>query len=297
MTSTDDPLTGEAPTPCGTSHPFVIAEIGVNHDGDPARAEALVDAAAEAGADAVKFQWFEPRRLLSRSAGLAAYQAAAGELDPITMLDRLRLDADGLERARLRAVHHGLRSVVTVFSPELVGEADRLAWDLYKTASPDVVNRPLLEAVASTGRPMIISTGGATVSEVRQALEWIPESRPTLLHCVSSYPTPIESSALGGIGALARAFGTTVGYSDHTVSVHAGGLAVAAGARVLEKHLTWNRDAEGPDHAASLEPEAFGEYVRFARQSARMLGASDKIPSPLEQRRHGDLPTVRRGTA
>ena len=283
MTSIDDQYLVDGREPCGIADPFVIAEIGVNHDGDPARAESLVDAAAEAGADAVKFQWFEPRRLLSRSAGLAAYQAAAGEHDPITMLDRLRLDADGLERARLRVVHHGLRSVVTVFSPELVEEADRLAWDLYKTASPDVVNRPLLEAVSSTGRPLIISTGGATVSEVGLALEWIPERRPTLLHCVSSYPTPLESSALGGIRALARAFGMTVGYSDHTVSVHAGGLAVAAGARVLEKHLTWNRDAEGPDHAASLEPEAFGEYVRFARQSARMLGASDKIPSPLEQ--------------
>ena len=283
MTSIDDPHLVDGREPWGTADPFVIAEIGVNHDGDPARAEAMVDAAAEADADAVKFQWFEPRRLLSRSAGLAAYQAAAGEHDPITMLDRLRLDADGLERARLRAVHHGLRSVVTVFSPELVEEADRLAWDLYKTASPDVVNRPLLEAVASTGRPMIISTGGATMAEVRLALEWIPERRPTLLHCVSSYPTPLESSALGGIRALDRAFGVTVGYSDHTVSVHAGGLAVAAGARVLEKHLTWNRDADGPDHSASLGPEAFGEYVRFARQSARMLGASDKIPSPLEQ--------------
>ena len=284
MTSIDDSHLVDGREPWGIADPFVIAEIGVNHDGDPARAEALVDAAAEAGADAVKFQWFEPRRLLSRSARLAAYQAAAGEHDPITMLERLRLDADGLERARLRADHHGLRSVVTVFSPELVKEADRLAWDLYKTASPDVVNRPLLEAVASTGRPMIISTGGATMSEVRLALEWIPGRRPTLLHCVSSYPTPIESTALGGVRALARAFGmVVVGYSDHTVSVHTGGLAVAAGAHVLEKHLTWNAEAEGPDHSASLGPEAFKQYVEFARQSARMLGGPDKIPSPLER--------------
>ena len=103
MTSIDQPHHVDGLESLSTADPFVIAEIGVNHDGDPARAEALVDAAAEAGADAVKFQWFEPRRLLSRSARLAAYQAAAGEHDPITMLERLRLDADGLERARLRA--------------------------------------------------------------------------------------------------------------------------------------------------------------------------------------------------
>lgn len=283
MTPLDAAQPPEGRLPHGTSDPFVIAEIGVNHDGDPARAEALVDAAADAGADAVKFQWFEPRRLLSRSARLAAYQAAAGEDDPIAMLDRLRLDADGLERARVRAVHHGLRTVVTVFSPELVEPADRLKWDFYKTASPDVVNRPLLEALAATGKPIIISTGGATMSEVRLALEWIDGTFPTLLHCVSSYPTPIESTTLQGIRALSSAFELTVGYSDHTVSVHTGGLAVASGARVLEKHLTWNRDALGPDHSASIDPEAFKEYVRFAREARVMMGDPGKTPLAVER--------------
>lgn len=267
----------------GESDPFVIAEIGVNHDGDPARAESLVDEAADAGADAVKFQWFEPRRLLSRSAELVAYQKASGEHDPISMLDRLRLDADGLERARLRAVHHGLLSVVTVFSPELVVEADQLEWDLYKTASPDVVNRPLLEALSSTGKPLIISTGGASLSEVHQAVNWIEPHSPALLHCVSSYPTPIESAMLGGIQALASEFDLVVGYSDHTVSTRSGGLAVACGARILEKHLTWNREANGPDHSASIEPEEFLRYVRFARDARAMIGRSGKNPLPLER--------------
>ena len=316
MTSEEDPQSSRD-TAFGSADPFVIAEIGVNHDGDPARAESLVDSAAAAGADAVKFQWFEPRRLLSRSARLAAYQAAAGEQDPIEMLERLRLDEDGLERARVRAVDHGLRTVVTVFSPELVPSADLLDWDLHKTASPDIVNRPLLEALASTGRPMIISTGGATLSEVRSALAWIEDVRPTLLHCVSSYPTPLDSASLGGIGVLSSEFGLTVGYSDHTVSIHSGGLAVAAGARVLEKHLTWNRDAEGPDHSASVDPEGFSRYVRFARDSRLMMGASGKTPLPVEHdvmtssRQsvailrdlpeghvivHGDLTTMRPGT-
>ena len=268
---------------CWKVDPYVIAEIGVNHDGDPGRAEALVDAAAEAGADAVKFQWFEPKRLLSRSARLATYQRNSGEHDPRVMLDRLRLDAEGLERARRRAEGHGLDSVITVFSPELVIEANQLSWDVYKTASPDVVNRPLLEASAATGRPLIISTGGATLFEVRDAVEWVRPSAPALLHCVSSYPTPIESTSLAGILALDSEFGLTVGYSDHTVSIHAGGLAVASGARILEKHLTWNREAEGPDHAASIEPDDFAAYVRFARKARVMVGKSGKAPLPLER--------------
>lgn len=130
---------------------------------------------------------------------------------------------------------------------------------------------------------MIISTGGATLSEVRHAVDWLEGCRPALLHCVSSYPTPLESASLAGIEALSSAFDLVVGYSDHTVSTRTGGLAVAAGARILEKHLTWNREADGPDHSASLDPDGFREYVRFAREAGSMLGDPCKAPLPLER--------------
>ena len=268
--------------PGGSRDPFVIAEIGVNHDGDPDRAVELVDHAAAAGADAVKFQWFEAARLVSNSAGLAAYQREAGEEDVGAMLQRLELDPDAMERVVQRARHHGLLAVVTAFSAELVPEAARLDWDLFKTASPDLVNRPLLEALAGVGRPMILSTGGGTMKEVQTALDWVKPVRCALLHCVSSYPTPPDQAALGGIKALANRFRVPVGYSDHTSGWETGGLAVACGATILEKHLTWNVQAPGPDHAASLPPDLFGRYVDFARSSARMVGEAVKEVLPIE---------------
>ncbi len=262
--------------------PFVIAEIGVNHDGDPGRAVELVDLAAGAGADAIKVQWFKAERLVSRSAGLAPYQRDSGEHDVASMLGRLELDADAMECVIRRARHHGMLALVTVFSPELVPDAARLDWDIFKTASPDIINRPLIEALAGTGRPLVLSTGGSTMSEVAEALDWVDPSRCALLHCVSSYPTPPEQAALGGIRALAEHFGMPVGYSDHTPGWETGGLAVASGATILEKHLTWNVHASGPDHAASLSPEDFGRYVRFARSSASMLGSQEKLVLPIE---------------
>ena len=270
----------------GISSPFVVAEIGVNHDGDPARALELVDAAASSGADAIKMQWFEAKRLVSASADLVDYQKAAGETDPTGMLQRLELDRDAMVAVIDRARTHGLKSIVTVFSPELVPVAAELEWDAFKTASPDLVNRPLLEALAGDGRPLILSTGCSTIPEISDALDWVGRKNLALLHCVSSYPTPVADAALGGIPALAETFGLPVGYSDHTTDPCTGGLAVAAGASILEKHLTWNVDAPGPDHAASMSPGRFGEYVAFARRSALMFGRRTKhvLPSESEVR-------------
>ncbi|MCH2145814.1 MAG: N-acetylneuraminate synthase family protein [Phycisphaerales bacterium] len=267
----------------GLADPMVIAEIGVNHDGDPERALQLVDHAAGCGADAIKVQWFRASSLLSTEAALVEYQRASGEQDPASMLERLELGPSSMQEVLERARHHGLLAIATVFSPDLVGEAAALDWDMYKTASPDLVNRPLLEALAGLDRPMILSTGGATLDEVEQALGWVGDSRVALLHCVSSYPTPPEHAALGGIRALARAFDRPVGYSDHTLGWETGGLAVAAGATILEKHLTWNRSAIGPDHASSLDPELFGRYVESARRAVGMMGANTKQVLPIER--------------
>lgn len=269
--------------------PYVIAEIGVNHDGTVERALELVDAAARAGADAVKLQLFSAEMLMSKEACLAAYQRAAGEADPFDMLRRLEMSVDQMSPIVAGAHEAGIHAIVSVFSVELVGEAQRLPWDAYKTASPDIVNRPLLEALAQTMKPLIVSTGTATLDEVERAVRWVPSvfDRLALLQCVSSYPTPPDRAALGGIAALAEVSPGPVGYSDHTSAVETGGLAVAAGASMLEKHLTYSRTAVGPDHAASLDPAAFAEYVRGARRAHTMLGPARKIVLDVEREVRG----------
>ncbi len=273
----------------GHDHPtYIIAEIGVNHDGDPLTAQRLIRAAADAGADAVKLQWFSAESLIGHDAPLAEYQRASGESSPFEMLRRLELPehayADLLDLAHTL----GLHAVVTVFSPELVSVAARLPWNAFKVASPDLINRPLLDALTSTDAPIIISTGAARHDEIVNSLFRYGHAA---LHCVSAYPVPDCNAHLNGIAALrsivrcelppARAH-LPVGYSDHTASVHTGALAVAAGACILEKHLTHDRTAPGPDHAASLDPGQFTQYVHEARRAWTTLGPRELCLQSIE---------------
>lgn len=271
--------------PIGAGHPpYVIAEIGVNHDGRLDRALSLVDAAARAGADAVKFQCFRAAMLLSRAAQLADYQRDHGASGPFDLLQGLELSDDHLAQVIEHAHKLGLHAIVTVFSVELVEPMARLGWDGFKTASPDLIHRPLVEALADTGRPLILSTGAATLDEVRRTLSWLPPGGfVALMQCVSAYPTPDASAALGAMHALAALTNAPIGYSDHTVAMDTGALAVAAGAALLEKHLTHDRNATGPDHAASLDPSQFAEYVRLARRAWDMLGSDGKVILPIER--------------
>jgi N,N'-diacetyllegionaminate synthase len=259
---------------------YVIAELGVNHDGDVGKALALTQAAATAKADAVKLQFFETDRLMSSAAKLAAYQAEAGETDPITMLRRLEMGLDDMATVVDRAHELGLHAIVTVFSVELVQPATELFWDAFKSASPDIVHRPLLEAMAfhAGGRPLIVSTGASTPDEINRAHHWLGKAKDRLayLQCVSSYPAP--DAALEGIGAIASITGTPIGYSDHTESVQTGAEAVAAGACLLERHLTLDKAAPGPDHAASLEPDEFAKYVGLARMARCGINAERYKP-------------------
>lgn len=277
---------------------YVIAEIGVNHDGDASRALALTEAAAGAGADAVKLQLFETDRLMSRAARLAAYQRDAGETDPFAMLRRLELPIGAMGEVVDRAHALGMHAIVTVFSTELVPIAEALAWDAYKSASPDVIHRPLLEAMGATGRPLIVSTGAAEAEEIARARSWLDGAadRLAFLHCVSSYPTAPGEASLRGCEAVAEIVHPCVtGYSDHTVLVETGAVAVAhAGACILEKHLTDDRTRAGPDHAASLEPDGFAAYVRLAKAAragvsgvegtlaATLLGRGGKLVAGVE---------------
>lgn len=255
----------------GPEHPpYIIAELGVNHDGDPARALELVRLAAGAGADAIKLQLFKADLLMSKAAKLAAYQKAAGETDPVEMLRRLELSIEDMRPCVDLAHELGIHAIVSVFSVELVEVAERLAWDAYKTASPDIINKPLLDALAKTGKPLIVSTGASTIEEVQRMVEWLGpvHERLAVLQCVSSYPTPETMKEIGGIRAIADVFNGPVGYSDHTVGNGTGAQAVAWGATILEKHFTYDRRAAGPDHAASLTGLMFTNYARAARRAA-----------------------------
>lgn len=267
----------------GTEHPpYVIAEIGVNHDGDPQRSVMLTESAAKAGADAVKLQLFETDRLMSKAARLAAYQKSAGETDPFAMLRRLELTIEQMAPTVERAHELGIHAIVTVFSVELVEVAERLPWDAYKSASPDAVNRPLLEAMAATGKPLIVSTGASTLDEVVRAAGWLDgiRDRLAMLQCVSSYPAP--TPAFGGIPVIREATGLPIGYSDHTASIETGASAVAAGAVLLERHVTYDTSAAGPDHAASLGPEGFARYAELARCAAHGSVAVEPLKVVLD---------------
>lgn len=267
---------------------YVIAEIGVNHDGDAGRALELIDSAAWAGADAVKFQYFKTDMLMSAAARLAAYQKSAGETDPFAMLRRLELGADALGSCVERAHAKGVHAIVTVFSLELIEHMQPLAWDAYKTASPDIIHKPMLEALARTSRPMIISTGASEGREVSRCADWVrawgAQERTAFLQCVSCYPTPPGDAALGAIRDVARRVGPMpVGYSDHTQGVGTGRDAAALGACILEKHLTYDRSAAGPDHAASLEPDGLREYVRLARSAHKHEPDAGMIGGDLKE--------------
>lgn len=250
--------------------PYIIAEIGVNHDGSVARAIELVDAAACADADAIKLQLFQTDLLMSSAAKLASYQRSAGEVDPVAMLRRLELSAHDLAPVVNRAIALGLDSIVTVFSVDLIAEAQELPWAAYKTASPDIINQPLIQSLAQLGAPLILSTGASTLDEVKRAVHWLSpyQNQLAILQCVSAYPAPMDRAALGGIVALSRTFDWPVGYSDHTGAIETGALAAAQGAVIIEKHLTYDRAAGGPDHRASLDPTMFASYVAMARRAA-----------------------------
>ncbi len=264
-----------------SSDPYIIAEIGVNHDGDVSRALDLTEAAARAGADAVKLQYFRTDLLMSRAAKLAEYQRSAGETDPLEMLRRLELSLDGMAQVVERTHNLGVHAIVTVFSVELVAEAEAVAFDAYKTASPDITHRPLLDALATTGKPLIVSTGASCFDEVQRARQWLEpvHDRVAFLHCISSYPTaPTDAHVRMVEHVREAANGAPTGYSDHTTLLTTGLHAVAGfGACILEKHLTYDRAAPGPDHAASLDPQGFAEYVRLAREPSLADRTDDRL--------------------
>lgn len=258
---------------------FIIAEAGVNHDGSIDNARRLIDAAREAGADAVKFQCFHADKLVAADAPTCDYQTAhdAGANHQREMLRRLELTAEDFRKLADYARSVGLIFLATPFGiEELKLLVDEIGVPAIKIASTDIVNVPLLTKAADTGRPLILSTGASNEAEVSQAISRLEcagaTDRLILLHCVSSYPTPPECARLARIRNLSARFGRPVGFSDHVDDVAIGAAAVYAGACVLEKHITLDRTAVGPDHFFSLDSDQFRRYVAAVRNAELALG-------------------------
>lgn len=266
---------------------FIIAEAGVNHNGDIDTALRLVDAAGECGADAVKFQSFSASKVVTASAGKASYQARdtdSGETQ-LEMLRRLELSRGEQERLFEYCLKKGVKFMSTPFDEESADFLYELGMDIFKVASGEITNRRLVQHIASMKRPMIISTGMSSIEDVRNAVSWATEAGGpplTLLHCVSSYPAPVEETNLLAIKTLGDAFGLPVGFSDHSTGVYLAPAAVALGAVVIEKHFTLSRRMKGPDHKASLEPAGLSEMIRGVRDVERAMGDGVKRASASE---------------
>jgi N,N'-diacetyllegionaminate synthase len=266
---------------------FIIAEAGVNHNGDLSLARRLVDAAADAGADAVKFQTFKADRLVTAAAPKADYQnksTKAGE-SQLEMLERLELTpamhVDLMAYCRSR----GIEFLSSPFDETSADDLLSLGLKLLKLPSGEITNIPFLEHVAHMRVPVILSTGMSSLEEVRQAAEVFQAANNrqlVLLHCVSNYPADPADSNLRAMQTMETAFGLPVGYSDHTEGIEVALAAVALGACVIEKHLTLDRSLPGPDHRASLEPDDFAALVKGVRIVERARGEGRKEPCPSE---------------
>lgn len=272
----------------GPTHPcFVIAEAGVNHNGDIHLAKQLVNVAADAGADAVKFQTFKAERVVSVNAPKAEYQlettdTAESQLD---MIRRLELSPDAHRELQAYCQERGILFMSTPFDKESVDLLDELGVPVFKIGSGEITNWPLLEYIAQKGKPIILSTGMSYLSEVDEAVRVIYETgneELVLLHCVSNYPADPSDANLRAMQTMATAFQVPVGYSDHTPGIEVPLAAVALGACVIEKHFTLDKELPGPDHKASLEPEELVNMVRGIRIVELSLGHGRKVPADSE---------------
>jgi sialic acid synthase SpsE len=256
---------------------LIVAEAGVNHDGALETALRLVDVAADAGADVVKFQMFRAVELVTATASPAAYQRASGARTQLEMLRRLELSDADFERIQARCRERAVEFLATPFSVPDVDRLVRLGARAIKIASTDLNNVPLLRRVVDTNKPLIVSTGASTPAEINSAVHrlraWGAGGRLVLLHCISGYPAPLEAANLRAIASLRQAYGVPCGFSDHTESTEIAGWAVAAGACLLEKHFTLDRGARGPDHAMSLDPGQLAVYGRAVRDAEAALGS------------------------
>lgn len=271
---------------------LIIAEAGVNHNGVLENALRLVDFAAEAGADIVKFQTFKADKIVSRYAKKAEYQIRNMEEDnsdyQMEMLRKLEMPEEWHQQLIAYAGSKNIRFASTAFDLESVDLLEKLGQPFFKIPSGEITNKPLLVRIAQKGKPIILSTGMATLEEINEAIavltvNGVSKAGITVLHCNTEYPTPMKDVNLKAMLEIRDQLGVTIGYSDHTLGIEIPIAAVALGARVIEKHFTLDRTMEGPDHAASLEPGELKQMVQSIRNvEAAISGSGHKEPSPSE---------------
>lgn len=266
---------------------FIIAEAGVNHNGSLEMAMKLVDEAKAAGADAVKFQTFKADKLVTRSAQKAEYQkkSTGSDENQFNMLKRLELNSEDHKTLFEYCKEKGILFISTPFDMQSVDLLEKLGVEAYKIGSGDLTNMPMLKKIAALKKPVIFSTGMASVTEIKEALDWFRESgnpELILLHCTTSYPAPYSDVNLRAMETLKKLTDLPVGYSDHTAGIEVPIAAVALGACVIEKHFTLDRNMEGPDHKASIEPEELKQMVASIRNIEKALGSPEKTITKTE---------------
>lgn len=265
---------------------YIIAEAGVNHGGNIEVAKQLIDIAKEAGADAVKFQAFRTEHLIVEGVDKAPYQKETTDNDQSqsAMLKALELRFDHYQELKKYCDQKAIQFLITPFDEVSLNELEDLGVEAYKVASTDTTNLPFLRKIAETGKPVILSTGMCDETEVDAAVQEIKEINPKLilLQCTANYPIKDEEVNLAVIPVYAERYGCLVGYSDHTVGIGAAPFAIPYGAKVLEKHFTINKEDDGPDHRASLDPKELKDFVSMVRRAEQFHGSKVKRPTDSE---------------
>ncbi len=272
------------------SSTYIIAEAGVNHNGDVVLAKQLVDAAKKAGADAVKFQTFKAENLVTVTAKQAAYQIKNTGMSEsqFAMLKRLELSEDAHHSLVEYCNEKEIQFLSSAFDLESIAFLDQLGMPIFKIPSGELTNSLYLHAVAALKKPVILSTGMATLDEMKDAVDRLKcnglrEDQITVLHCTTEYPAPMETVNLRVMHTIRDALHTNVGYSDHTEGIEVPIAAVALGATIIEKHMTLDKTFPGPDHKSSLEPAEFAAMVQCIRNIESALGNGNKVVSEIEK--------------
>jgi len=271
---------------------IIIAEAGVNHNGSVEIAKKLIDVAADAGADFVKFQTFKANKLVSNDAKKATYQNINindGDNSQFNMLKKLELSDSMHDELITYSTQKGIQFLSSGFDKESIDYLDKLGLPLFKIPSGEITNKPYLHHIARKGKPVIMSTGMADLDEVKKALDVLIKNglnldQITILQCTTEYPAPTNEVNLMAMKTMADAFNVKIGFSDHTEGIEISLAAVAMGATVIEKHFTLDKNMEGPDHKASLEPCELKKMVRSIRNIELAMGDGVKIPSQSEMK-------------